>query len=142
MYFIPLLHHIFYIFHNWWYMILLPKITKLLFRIICQKIQNCVILFHFPNYSVPAVHNPQDRPEIHYQRTARGEQSVSAWSFETSDLLRQHNVLMEILRPFTTKLTFLFSQAILSTTPNGTKHTAVCLRDPYQNSSFQTRSQQ
>ena len=52
------------------------------------------------------------------------------------------NVLMEILRPFITKLTFLFSQAILSTTPDGTKHTAVRLRDPYQNSSFQTRSQQ
>ena len=107
-------------------MILLPKIIKMLFHTICQTIQNCVILFHFPNYSVPAVHNPQDRPEIHYQRTARGEQNVSAWSFETSDLLRQHNVLMKILRPFTTKLTFLFSQAILSTTPNGTKHTAVC----------------
>lgn len=59
---------------------------KFLFHIICQTIQNCIILFHFPNYYVPAVHNPQDRPEIHYQRTARGEQSVSAWSFETSDI--------------------------------------------------------
>jgi hypothetical protein len=140
LYFVPPFHHSFYIFHNWRYMILLPKIIKLLFHIICQTIQNCVILFHFPNYSVPAVHNPQDRPEIHYQRTARGEQNVSAWSFETYDLLRQHNVLMKILLPFTTKPTFLFSQAILSTTPNGTKHTAVCLRDRYQNSSFQTPS--
>ena len=137
MYFIPLFHHIFYIFHNLRYMILLPKIIILLFHIICQTTQNCVMLFHFPNCSVPAVHNPQDRPEIHYQRTARGEQNVSVWSFETSDLLRQQNVLMKISRPLTTKLTFLlFSQAILSTTPNGTKHTAVCLRDPYQNRHF------
>jgi hypothetical protein len=136
----PLFHHIFYIFHNWRYMILLPKILKLLYHIIFWTIHNCVMLFHFPNSSVPAVHNSQDRPEIYYQRTARGEQSVSAWSYETSNLLRQHNVLMEILRPFATELTFLFSQAILSTNPNGTKHTAVCLRDPYQNSSFQARS--
>jgi hypothetical protein len=107
-FFIPPIHHIFYIFHNWRYIILLSKITQLLSHSIFRTSCNCIILFHFPNFSVPAVHNSQDRPKIHYQRTARGEQSVSARSFETSDLLRQHNVLMKILRPLQQKWRFCF----------------------------------